>query len=98
MGNELSRMTTDDLQVQLEQLEKIEVEEKARELLKQETSNDVSYQALIENGVSGYMQGYLISTVDAKTMTTTAKRDVVLSLAKFDLLRDLAFCSRNRKR
>ena len=83
-------MTTDDLQVQLEQLEKIEAEEKARELLKQETSYDSSYQEIIKKGGTGFMEAYVEVTADFKTMTTTAKRDVVLSLAKSDLLRDLA--------
>ena len=92
-------MTTDDLQAQLEQLQKTEVEEKARELFEKETSYDNSYQELIDKGRSGFMEAYVFHTVDFKTMTTTAKRDVLLSLAKFDLLRDLAFSSfRTRKR
>ena len=48
MGNELSSLTADDLQVQLEQLQKAETEDNARELLKQEISADYSYQRLIE--------------------------------------------------
>ena len=91
MGNELSTLTTDDLQVQLEQLQKTEAEEKARELLKQETTYDETYQGLIKEGLTGFMQSYLIITVDFETMTVRAKRDVVLSLAKYDLLRDLKF-------
>ena len=91
MGNELSSLTSDDLQVQLEQLQKTEAEEKARELLKKETSYDLSYQKLIKKKKTGFMQVYVYKTADFKTMTTTAKRDVVLSLAKSDLLRDLTF-------
>ena len=91
MDNELSSLTSDDFQVQLEQLQKIEAEEKARELVKQEIFLDYSYQEIIKKGVSGFMEFYVIITGDDKTMTTRAKRDVVLSLAKSDLLRDLTF-------
>ena len=91
MGNWLSSLISNDRQVQLEQLPKTEVEGKARELLKQEISDDFSYQELIEMDFTGFMQGYLLDTVDEKTMTTRARRDVVLFLAKSDLLRDLTF-------
>ena len=91
MGSELSTLTADDLQVQLEQLQKAETEDNARELLKQEISADYSYQRLIEENFTGYMHAYVCDTVDFKTMTTRAKRDVVLSLAKSDLLRDQTF-------
>ena len=92
MDNELSLLSSDDLQVQLEQRQKAEAEKRARELLKQETSYDYSYQEIIKRDGFGFMQVYLLITTDKKTMTTKAKRDVVLSLAKYDLLRDLAFC------
>ena len=91
MGNELSTLTTDDLQVQLDQLQKTEAEEKARELFKQETSVDFSYQSLIDDGLTGFTHAYVAINADFKTMTTTAKQDVVLSLAKSDLSRDLTF-------
>ena len=100
MDDELS--TTEDLQIQLEQLQQTEAEEKARELLKQETSIDISYQEIIEENDSGFMDAYIQLTGDPKTMTTRAKQDVVLSFAKSDLLRDLTFLLRfltqNRKR
>ena len=86
MDNELSLLTSNDLQVQLNQLRKAEAEKKARELLKQETSVDCSYQEIIEDGFSGFLHIYVQVTADFKTMTTTAKQDVVLSLAKSDLL------------
>ena len=89
MGNELSTLTTDDLQDQLEQLQRTEAEEIARELLKQETSVDISYQKIIEKGGNGFMGVYVHVNADGKTMTTRARRDVLLSLAKYDLLRDL---------
>ena len=91
MDNELSSLASDDLQLPLEQRQKAEAEKKARELFKQETSVDFSYQEIIEMGGTGFMQVYLIITHDKKTMKTRAKRDVVLSLAKSDLLRDLTF-------
>ena len=86
MGNELSSLTSNDLQVQLNQLRKAEAEKTARELLKQETSVDISYQELFEKGSSGFLHFYVGVKADFKTMTTTAKQDVVLSLAKSDLL------------
>ena len=64
MGNELSTLTTDDLQVQLEQLQKTEAEEKARELLKQETSYDISYEKIIEKGGTGFMEAYVQDSAD----------------------------------
>ena len=85
MSNELSTLTTDDIQVQLELIQKTEAEEKARELLNQETSYDYSYQKLIESGCTGFMHAYIHVTADYKAMTTKAQRDVVLSLAKYDL-------------
>ena len=93
MGNELSTLTTDDLQVQLKQLQKVEAETKARILFKQETveTYDFSYQQFIAGGFAGYMNGYVAKTADMKTMTTRAKRDVVLTLAKYDLFGDLTF-------
>ena len=91
MGNELSCLTSDDLQVQVNQLSKAETEEKAHELLKQETSYDNSYRNLIENDFTGFMEAYVYKTADFKTMTTRARRDLVLFLAKSDLLRDLTF-------
>ena len=101
MSDELSSLTSEDLQVQLNQLRKAEAEDKARELFKQELSFDISYQLLIEKGeeegpfkgITGFMHIYVMAAVDLDTITTTAKRDVVLSLAKSDLLRDLAFIS-----
>ena len=91
MGNELSTLTADDLQVQLEQLQKTEAEDNARELLKQEISANYSYQRLLEEDFIGYMHAYVCDTVDFKTMTSRAKGDVILSLAKSDLLRDQTF-------
>ena len=107
MGNEPSSITADDLQVELEQqLDqlghylahclyhlRVEAEKKAGELFKQETSFYISYQEITKKGYSGFMQAYLQATVDKNTMTTRAKRDVALSLAKYDLLWDLTFVS-----
>ena len=91
MDHEPSSITTDDLEVQLDQVQKTEAGKKARELLKLEASVDFSYQQIIEKGFTGFMHAYVFFTADYKTMTTRAKRDVVLSLAKFDLLRDQTF-------
>ena len=81
-----TKSTSDNLQ--LEQSKKVEVEQKARELLKRETTIDISYENIIKKGLTGFMQAYLVVTVDDKTMTTKAKGEVVLNLAKSDLLRD----------
>ena len=76
---------------------KKEAEKRARKLLKKETSIDISYQELNELGThsnqigTGFMHAYLIDTHNLKTMTTTAKRDVLISLAKSDLFRDPSF-------
>ena len=91
MGNELSSLTTDDRQLQINQRRKAKAEKKARELLNQETSYDYSYQELIEKDFTGYMEAYVEVTKDVKTMTTRAKREVVLSLAKYDLLKGSHF-------
>ena len=99
MDSDLFSMTTDDLQVQPEQLRKAEVEEKALKLLKRETLESQkalphlaldyhSYQKYNEKGYTGFMHVYVNKTANPKTMTTSAKRDVMLFLAKFDLLRD----------
>ena len=48
MINELSSITTEDPQVQVDQLRKAEAEEKARELVKQEIFLDYSYQEIIK--------------------------------------------------
>ena len=85
MGNELSQLIPDDLQVQLEQLQKLEAEQKARELLVRETTVDRSYQQIIQRGFTGFVETYLKATVDYNTMTTRANQKVVISLAKFDL-------------
>ena len=83
-----------------------QAEENARKLLKQETSavpyqeqfnvsheqlNKSSYQELIEDKLTGFMQVYTGYMADYKTMTTQAKRDVILALAKFDLFGDQTF-------
>ena len=91
MDNNLSSIATDDLQVQHEQLRKVEAEKKARKLLKQETSDDYSYEQLIEKHFNGFMHFYVKKTANYKEMTTSAKRDVVLSLAKIDLLGNQIF-------
>ena len=85
MINELSSITTEDPQVQVDQLRKAEAEEKARELFKHETSHDISYRKIIEKSGTGFMEAYIYITADFKTMTTRAKRNVVLALAKSDL-------------
>ena len=87
MGNELSSLTTDDLKVQFEYLQRTLAEETARKLLKYETSIDTTYGELIAKGDIGFMHAYIKSTADVKTLTTRADRDVVISLAKCDLLK-----------
>ena len=81
MGNELSSITADDLQIQLDHLQKAAPEEFARTLLKHETAKDFSYKEIIEKGDNGFMNFYVRVTTNLKTLTTTAKQDVVLSLA-----------------
>ena len=99
MENKLSTLTTDDLQIQLEQLRKVEAEAKARELFKQELSAHCpSYQEVIEKfAFTGFMHAYTRFTADVKTMTTRAKQDVVLSLAKSDLSTGQTFFFVNTK-
>ena len=102
MGNELSRLTADDLRIQLESNQEIiesvvkliilQAEAKARKLLKKELSAEISYQEIIGSRGTGFMDVYVGMTVDFKTMTTRAKRDVVLSLAKADLSRGQTIC------
>ena len=69
MGNELSALTADDLRVQLEASREIieglirlivqQAEKKARKLLDQGITFDVSYQEILEKGATGYMQVYV---------------------------------------
>ena len=88
MDNTLSTTTNDDPHIQLEQLKKSEVEQKGRDLLKRETTVDISYSQIIEKGLTGFMQAYIIISVNDKTMSTKAKQEVVINLAESDLSRD----------
>ena len=69
----------------------IKIEQKARELLKREISFDHTYQELIEDNFTGFMDAYVKLSGDDKTMTTGAKQALVLDLAKKDKLRDQTF-------
>ena len=95
MGNWLATLAIKYFQFLVEQIQKTEAEKNARELLIHEIPfhySYESYQEIIEyEPWTGFMCYYVYVTAEFETMTTTAKRDVVLSLAKSDLLRDLTF-------
>ena len=68
---------------------KAEVEKESQEIIKREFSRDRSYEYVKSNGWTGFLDYYLCQTENEETLTTNAKTDVVQTLSKNDLLRDL---------
>ena len=81
---EICNLTADNLKLLLEVLKKAVVEEKARELIKQEHPY-VSDQQLIETNCTGFMHLYLLFSANFEEMKTNAKPNVIQTLAKYDL-------------
>ena len=71
---------------------KAEIELESKETIKRELNLDApSYETLrsYENPYTGFLHIYLRFTRNDETLTTNAKSDIVKTLSKNDLLRDL---------
>ena len=73
-----------------EQRSKAEIESDSQEIIKRELNRDApSYEEIKSVGAIGFSFYYLCYTRNYETLTTTAKSDIVRTLSKNDLLRDL---------
>ena len=74
------------------QRNRAQIERFSQKIIKRELSRDApSYETIrsYENPFTGFLNYYLQHTKNDKTLTTTAKSDIVKTLGENDLLRDL---------
>ena len=92
-GKKKNKQRSNVLPRYTKQRDKAEIEEESRKILKRELNLDnkdvPSYEWMRSKGLKGFLLNYLHLTKNDETLTTTAKANIVKTLSKNDLLRDL---------